>query len=53
MNKQQSFTQGTYTLEEMTLNSCLKCVHMVELYCVLWMPSANDLAFFKWPEDVY
>ena len=24
-----------------------------ELYCVLWMPSANDLTFFKWPEDVY
>lgn len=29
-------------------------LHMVkELYCVLWMPSANDLAFFKCPEDVY
>ena len=29
-------------------------LHMVkELYCVLWMPSANDLTFFNWPENVY
>ena len=36
---------------EQVVSSVLRMVK--ELYCVLWMPSANDLTVFKWPENVY